>query len=267
MISKSGTAQGLGELVRWYGGSAGERLAWIALSRHRFGMPFPTTEHRFTATASSGEVTAILTRPRAAFATYVFAHGAGAGMRHAFMEAASSALAARGVATFRYHFPYMEQGRKAPNPAPVLVKTVRSAVEEAARLVPDLPIVAGGKSMGGRMTSTAAAQEPLTGVRGLAFFGFPLHAAGRPSADRGAHLADVGLPMLFLQGTRDNLADLTLLEALLAGVSPAPTLHVVEGADHGFHVLKRSGRTDTQVLEELADRLAAWVRDVVGRVG
>jgi predicted alpha/beta-hydrolase family hydrolase len=222
----------------------------------------PTSEHRFEATNSSGEVSAVLMRPSGASALYVFGHGAGAGMRHAFMEAAASSLAARGIATFRYQFPYMEAGRRGPNPAPVLMKTVRSAVAEAARLAPDLPLLAGGKSMGGRMTSNAASTEPLPDVRGLAFFGFPLHASGRPSADRGAHLKDVGLPMLFLQGTRDNLADLGLLEPLLADVRPSPTLHVVEGADHGFHVRKRSGRTDTEVLEELADRLTRWAGEV-----
>lgn len=222
------------------------------------------TEHRFTATSSSGEVSALLVRPRHAFALYLFAHGAGAGMRHTFMEAVAAALADRGVATFRYQFPYMEGGRGAPNPAPVLLKTVRSAVEAATGHVPDLPLLAGGKSMGGRMTSTAAAKEALPGVRGVAFFGFPLHAAGRPSSDRGAHLAEVGLPMLFLQGTRDKLADLSLLEPLLRDVRPAPVLHVVEGADHGFHVLKRSGRTDDEVLAEITDRFAAWAREVVG---
>lgn len=227
-------------------------------------MDVSTSEHRFTATRSTGDVSAILLRPANATALYVFGHGAGAGMRHAFMEAAAAALGERGVATFRYHFPYMEAGRRGPNPAPVLVKTVRSAVAEAARLVPELPLLAGGKSMGGRMTSTAASSKALPGVRGLAFFGFPLHAAGRPSADRGAHLEDVGLPMLFLQGTRDKLADLTLLEPLLAEVRPRPLLHVVEGADHGFHVLKRSGRTDAEVIEEIADRFETWAGELAG---
>ena len=217
------------------------------------------TEHRFVATDSSGEVTGVLALPREARTLYVFAHGAGAGMRHAFMEAACSELGLRGIATFRYQFPYMEAGRKAPNPGPVLMKTVRSAVAEAARLVPGLPLVAGGKSMGGRMTSMAAAKEALPGVRGLAFFGFPLHGAGKaPSAERGAHLTDVDLPMLFLQGSRDSLADLTLLEPLLSRVRPRPVLHVEAGADHGFHVLKRSGRTDEEVLASVCDRFAAW---------
>jgi len=222
------------------------------------------TGHRFVATETSGEVTARLSVPDGARALYVFGHGAGAGMRHAFMEGAAQALAARGVATFRYQFPYMEAGRKAPNPATVLTQTVRAAVGEAARLAPELPLLAGGKSMGGRMTSLAAAKEALPGVRGLAFFGFPLHAAGRPSADRGAHLAHVGLPMLFLQGTRDKLADLTLLEPLLATVRPHPVLHLEDGADHGFHVLKRSGRTDADVLESACDRFAVWASGLLG---
>jgi predicted alpha/beta-hydrolase family hydrolase len=183
-------------------------------------------------------------------------------MRHAFMESAALGLAERGVATFRYNFPFMEGARRGPNPAPVLVKTVRSAVAEAARLAPDLPLVAGGKSMGGRMTSTAASTEALPGVRGLAFFGFPLHAPGRDSSERGAHLTDVGLPMLFLQGTRDKLANLEHLRPLLADVDPAPTLHVVGDADHGFHVPKRSGRTDAEVLAELCDVLSAWTDEV-----
>lgn len=222
------------------------------------------SEHTFLATDSSGDVSAVLWLPSNAWALYVFGHGAGAGMRHRFMEAAAERLAARGVATFRYNFPYMEAGRKGPNPAPVLLKTVRSAVSEAARLVPDLPLLAGGKSMGGRMTSTAASTEPLPGVRGIAFFGFPLHAPGRDSSERGAHLADVGLPMLFLQGTRDKLANLDLLRPLLDSVEPSPTLHVVDDADHGFHVPKRSGRTDDEVLDELCDVMTGWVDRVVG---
>ncbi len=216
-------------------------------------------EHAFLATESSGEVSALLARPESASSLYVFAHGAGAGMRHRFMESVAGRLADRGVATFRYQFPYMEAGRKGPNPAPVLMKTVRSAVSAAIGLVPDLPVVAGGKSMGGRMTSMAAAREALPGVRGLAFFGFPLHAPGRQSADRGAHLAEVGLPMLFLQGTRDKLADLSLLEPLLRTIEPQPQLGIVEGADHSFHMLKRAERTDEEVLDEICGAFADWV--------
>lgn len=221
------------------------------------------TESTFLATDSSGDVSAILLRPKKARALYVFGHGAGAGMTHAFMEGAAARLAERDIATFRYNFPYKEAGRKGPNPAPVLVKTVRSAVAEAARSSPDLPLFAGGKSMGGRMTSTAASKEPLPGVLGLAFVGFPLHAPGRDSSERGDHLADVRLPMLFLQGTRDRLAKLDLLEPLLSRVAPPPMLHIVEDADHGFHVPKRSGRTDDDVLDELCDTLAGWVGGVL----
>jgi predicted alpha/beta-hydrolase family hydrolase len=222
------------------------------------------SQHTFLATNSSGDVSGILNKPDRAKCLYVFGHGAGAGMRHAFMESAADRLASRGVATFRYHFPYMEAGRRGPNPAPVLAKTVRSAVAEAARLAPDLPLFAGGKSMGGRMTSTAASKEALTGVLGLAFYGFPLHAPGRDSSERGAHLAEVGLPMLFLQGTRDKLANLDLLAPLLEEVKPRPTLHILEGADHGFHVLKRSGRTDDEVLDEMCERLEEWTGRLLG---
>ncbi|MFQ5529992.1 MAG: alpha/beta family hydrolase [Gemmatimonadota bacterium] len=207
-----------------------------------------------------GPVSGLLRRPARAAHLLVFGHGAGAGMRHRFMEAASASLAERGVATMRYNFPYMEAGRRAPDRTPKLVATVRAAVEAARDLADGLPVFAGGKSMGGRMTSTAAAETALPGVAGLVFFGFPLHGVGKPpSADRGIHLADVGLPILFLQGTRDRLADLDFLRPLLHEISPAPVLHVVDGADHGFHMLKRSGRTDEDVVEELAATAAAWM--------
>lgn len=176
------------------------------------------------------------------------------------MEATAAALAARGVATLRYQFPYMEEGRRAPDRRPRLVSAVRAAVAAAAEMEPALPLFAGGKSMGGRMTSTAAAEGPLPGLRGFVFFGFPLHASGKPGAERGAHLANVGLPMLFLQGSRDRLADLDLLRPVLEGLTPSPTLHVIDDADHGFHVPKRSGRTDEDVIEELADTAALWMR-------
>ncbi|HSW29900.1 MAG TPA: alpha/beta family hydrolase [Longimicrobiales bacterium] len=216
-----------------------------------------------TGEASDG-VSALFLRPGDPSSLFVFGHGAGAGMRHPFMEAVAERLAGRGVATLRYQFPYMEQGRKAPDRAPALVQTVRAAVAEARRLAPGVPLVAGGKSMGGRMTSTAASEEPLEGVGGLAFFGFPLHASGRPSTERGAHLSGVGLPMLFLQGSRDALCDLSLLRPFLGALRPPPALHVVDGADHGFHVLKRSGRSDADVLDELGERFARWVRAVGG---
>lgn len=185
-------------------------------------------------------------------------------MRHSFMDAVAEGLAASGVATLRYNFPYMEHGKRAPSRPPILIETVRAAVSEAGRLAPDLPLFAGGKSMGGRMTSTAASTDPLPRVRGLAFFGFPLHAAGRPSTDRGTHLADVRLPMLFLQGTRDKLADLDLLRPILDGLGPSASLHTVDGADHGFHVLKRSGRTDDEVLDEICSSFQRWSAALLG---
>ena len=221
------------------------------------------SEHTFRATDSAGDVSAVLMRPSDARCLYVFGHGAGAGMHHAFMEVVAGLLAERGVATFRYHFPYMEAGRKAPNPAAMMVKTVRSAVDAAESVAPDLPMLAGGKSMGGRMTSMAASTEPLGSVRGLALFGFPLHPAGRESSDRGDHLQDVGLPMLFLQGTRDKLANLDLLRPLLKALEPVPMLHIVDGADHGFHVLKRSGRTDQEVMVEICDSFVDWAGRIV----
>jgi predicted alpha/beta-hydrolase family hydrolase len=220
-------------------------------------------ELRFEASRSSGEVSAFLVRPRNATCLLVFAHGAGAGMRHAFMEAAAERLAERGLATLRYQFPYMEQGRRAPSPRGVLLATVRAAVDAAAKAAPGLPLLAGGKSMGGRMTSLAASDTPLPGVRGLVFFGFPLHAAGKPASERGAHLDDVRAPMLFLQGTRDSLADLSLIEPLCSSLGERATLHVVDGGDHSFHVLKRSGRTDEEVLDEIADRVSSWAESVV----
>ncbi|MFW6088191.1 MAG: alpha/beta family hydrolase [Gemmatimonadota bacterium] len=212
----------------------------------------------------AGNVSALLREPPEAAALLVLGHGAGAGMRHRFMEEIAAALAARRIATLRYQFPYMEAGRRAPDRAPRLVATVRAAVEAATGLAgtKDLPVFAGGKSMGGRMTSTAASEGPLGGVRGLVFFGFPLHPAGKPSTGRGDHLAGVGLPMLFLQGTRDRLAELDLLRPVLDGLDPGPTLHVVDDANHGFHVPKRTGRTDADVIEELADVSARWMAEL-----
>src|SRR5262245_19601383 len=181
-------------------------------------------------------------------------------MRHAFMESLAGALAQQGVATLRYEFPYAASGSRRPDPRPVLDETVAAAAAEARRLAGELPLLAGGKSMGGRMTSHAAAEGRLEGVRGIVFFGFPLHPAGRPGSERAAHLADVRLPLLFLQGTRDALADLALLRPVCAGLGAAATLHVIEGADHGFHVPKRSGRSDADVIAELAAETARFAR-------
>ena len=179
-------------------------------------------------------------------------------MRHAFMQAVAERLAASGVATFRYQFPYTEQGSPRPDPPPVLMATVRSAVSAASEAARDLPLLAGGKSLGGRMTSMAAAEKPLPDVRGLVFFGFPLHAAGKPGVERGEHLASVAVPMLFLQGTRDRLAELPLLRPLLSRLGDRAQLYVVNDADHSFHLPKRSGKTDQAALEELAQTVGDW---------
>jgi predicted alpha/beta-hydrolase family hydrolase len=210
----------------------------------------------------SGDVVlpALLVRPPAAHALLVLGHGAGAGMRHVFMEALARVLHDRGIATLRYPFRYLHGGRKRIDPPAVLEQTVRDAVACAAAAAPDLPRFGGGKSMGGRMSSRAAADGAGLDVRGLVFFGFPLHPARQPGVERAVHLARVPQPMLFLQGTRDDLADLSLLREVVAPL-PAATLHVVEHADHGFAVLKRSGRTNDQVLEELADTASAWIRE------
>ncbi|HSV45735.1 MAG TPA: alpha/beta family hydrolase [Ramlibacter sp.] len=202
---------------------------------------------------------ALLDLPAQPRACYVFAHGAGAGMQHAFMAALAGGLAQRGIATLRFQFPYMEQGSKRPDPPKVAQAAVRAAVEEAARRLPGVPLFAGGKSFGGRMTSQAQAAQPLPGVRGLVFVGFPLHPAGKPSTERARHLAEVRLPMLFLQGTRDALADLDLVRQTTASLGERATLHIVDGADHAFHVLVRSGRNDAQVREELIETMAGWL--------
>jgi uncharacterized protein len=221
-----------------------------------------TRELRLRVGSTVGEVSALLLRPDDAWAVYVLAHGAGAGMRHRFMEDIAGALAARGIATLRYQFPYVEHGSRRPDPPGVLEATVRAAIARALELEPALPLVAGGKSMGGRMTSGAMAHHSLDGVRGLVFLGFPLHPAKQPGVTRAEHLALVPVPMLFLQGTRDALADLGLITGLCKGLGPRATLRVVDGADHSFSVLKRSGRTDAQVLEELAGAISDWLRRV-----
>ena len=203
-------------------------------------------------------VSALLICPDDARACYVFAHGAGAGMTHSFMETAAQGLSERGVATLRYQFPYMEKGSKRPDSPSVAHAAVRAAVAEAGRRCAGLRLIAGGKSFGGRMTSQAQAISPLPGVHGLAFFGFPLHPAGKPSSDRARHLSDIDVPMLILQGTRDSLAELSLLEPVVASLGPLATLHRVEGADHSFHVLARSGRNDREVMDEILDAFAAW---------
>ena len=204
-------------------------------------------------------VSGLLWMPSGARACYVLAHGAGAGMAHPFMASIAEGLAARSVATLRYQFPYMERGSKRPDSPGLAQATVRAAVAEAARLAPGLSLIAGGKSFGGRMTSQAQAESPLPGVRGIVFLGLPLHAAGRPSDERGKHLFGVHVPMLFLQGSRDNLADLTLLRPLVERLGTYATLKVFADADHSFHVPARSGRKDTDVRGEMLDMLSGWI--------
>src|SRR3989442_307832 len=205
-------------------------------------------------------VSGLLQLPEEARVCYVLAHGAGAGMAHPFMEAVASGLAERGIASLRYQFPYMEQGSKRPDAPKLAQATVRAAVAEASRLVPELALFAGGKSFGGRMTSQAQAAAPLPGVRGLAFLGFPLHPPARPSDERGKHLFDVQIPMLFLQGTRDDFANLELIEPLCKQLGARATLKLFHDADHSFHVPARTGRKDSEVLAELLDALADWIQ-------
>jgi predicted alpha/beta-hydrolase family hydrolase len=209
--------------------------------------------------ARTGQVSAILMQPPNARACYVLAHGAGADMRHSFMQKVADGLAERGIATFRFNFPYMENRQGRPDQPAVAHAAIRAAVEEAARQCPGVKLVAGGKSFGGRMTSQAQAKAPLPGVKGLAFLGFPLHAANKPSSERAAHLSAVAIPMLFLQGTRDALADLDHLEPVITALGTKATLHEIEGGDHSFAVLKKSGRTNDEALAEVLDTLAAWI--------
>lgn len=215
-------------------------------------------EVQFAVNIKAGAVTGLLNKPVDATALLVLAHGAGAGMRHQFMEAVAVKLAARNIATLRYQFPYMEKRVKRPDSEAVLTDTVRAAVAAAKKVANELPLFAGGKSMGGRMTSLAAAKDPLDGVRGLVYFGFPLHAAGRPGAERGEHLTHVDLPMLFLQGSRDALADLKLLRPLCRRLKHAE-LFVIQGGDHSFHMLKSARKTDEEVLDEITHKAAAWM--------
>lgn len=207
----------------------------------------------------AGPVTGILDLPPDARALLVLAHGAGAGMRHRFMETISQLLAARRIGTLRYQFPYMETGRRQPDRPATLEATVEAAVAAAGSEAPGVPLIAGGKSMGGRMTSLAAARAGLTGVKGLVFFGFPLHPPGRQGTERAEHLWRLELPMLFIQGTRDSLAEMALVRGVTDRLGARATLYVVEEGDHSFHVLKRAGRTDEVVLEGIADTVAGWL--------
>jgi uncharacterized protein len=210
-------------------------------------------------------VSGIATIPKAASACLVFAPGAGAGMNHRYIVTVCAGLAARGIATLRYQFPYMENGSRRPDPPALCQQTVRAAVATAAELMPTVPLFAGGKSFGGRMTSQAQAIAALPNVRGICFFGFPLHAPKKPSTTRAEHLASIKVPLLFLQGTRDELADLPLLRGVLKPLGTPVTLKVIDHADHSFHVLVRSGTTDTEIMQAMLDDVAAWMLQVTTR--
>ena len=215
--------------------------------------------YSFVATNSSGEVSAIYKRPQNAKWLLVFAHGAGVGINHSFMETAAIKLADHGIATFRFNFPYMEKGKKAPDPQLILKKTIRSAIDKASEICNDLPLISGGKSLGGRMTSIAASENSLPGVRSLVFFGFPLHAPGKESVERADHLKNVHVPMLFLQGTRDRLANLDLLKPVCQKLGNKATLYIMEGGDHSFHLPKSAGKSDEEVISELAMVVSKWM--------
>jgi len=227
-------------------------------------MPTQPPEPLSIAIDDGARISGLLQAPRGARACYVLEHGAGAGMTHPFMAAVADGLAERGIATWRYQFLYMERGSKRPDPPKLAHAAVRAAVAEAAKRLPKLPLIAGGKSFGGRMTSQAQATAPLPGVRGLAFLGFPLHPAKQPSRERGKHLLDVRIPMLFLQGTRDALAMPDQIEPVCAALGGRATLRLFADADHSFHVPVRSGRTDAQVMNEVLDAFKAWADGVIG---
>jgi predicted alpha/beta-hydrolase family hydrolase len=218
-----------------------------------------TSEPRTLTVSADTRVSALWLEPAPVRACLVLAHGAGAGMRHRSMQDLAVELAARGVATLRYQFPYMERGSRRTDPPPLCHATVRAAVAEAARLAPQVPLAAGGRSFGGRMTSQAQAVDPLPGVRGIAFVAFPLHPAGQPGETRAAHLFDTHVPLLFLQGTRDALAELELLEPLVRRLGARASLELFPDADHSFHVRASSGRRDADVLAAVADALASWL--------
>jgi uncharacterized protein len=218
-----------------------------------------TPQHISIDVGSEASTSGLWLAPSDARAAYVFAHGAGAGMAHASMAAIAEGLAARGIATLRYNFLYMERGSKRPDAPALAHAVVRAAVAEARALAPELPLFAGGKSFGGRMTSQAQALAPLPRVRGLVFFAFPLHPAGKPGDERAKHLADLALPMLFLQGSRDALAELALLRGVIESLGDGATLTLFEDADHSFHVPAKTGRKDAEVLTEILDAAAAWM--------
>lgn len=217
---------------------------------------------KFTATKSSGEVGGVVVMPEVPELFLVLAHGAGVDMHHSFMKTISDYLADEGIGVLRYNFPYTENKKKRPDFAPVLIETVRSAVNAAKKYSKDTPLIAGGKSMGGRMTSMAASKEPLVGVKGIVFFGFPLHPAGQPSVERSEHLFNVNVPMLFLQGTRDKLGEPELLEPIIKKLGSRSSIQIIDGADHSFKMLKSSGTSNDEVLHQLAKEVKKWGKDL-----
>ena len=226
-------------------------------------MPASDAQNVTIEVAGHGRVSGLLQKPASARAGYVLAHGAGAGMAHSFMASVAKGLAERDIASLRYQFLYMEQKSKRPDPPKLAQAAVRAAVAEAQRLMPKLPLFAGGKSFGGRMTSGAQAADPLAGVSGLVFLGFPLHPAGKPAGERGTHLSEIRIPMLFLQGTRDALAELGELEPMVKGLGKRATLKLFDQADHSFHVPVKSGRKDAEVMSEMLDTIAQWIDKVI----
>ena len=239
-------------------GSVGSREASL-----RLGLASTRPQALTISVDEKTHVSGLLQVPYEARACYALAHGAGAGMSHPFMAAIADGLAERGIATLRYQFPYMERGLRRPDAPRLAQATVRAAVVEASRLVPGYVLVAGGKSFGGRMTSQAQAVSPLPGVRGLVFLGFPLHPAGQTSNERGDHLFEIKVPMLFLQGTRDALADIRLLQALVEQLGARATLKLFHDVDHSFHVPARAGRSDAEIRSQMLDAVTAWVETVV----
>ncbi|WP_184335434.1 alpha/beta hydrolase family protein [Povalibacter uvarum] len=225
-------------------------------------MEVPAAEPLTLRVSESQTVSGLLIQPPTASACYVFAHSAGAGMAHASMSSLAEGFASMGIATLRYQFPYMERGSKRPDPPPLCHATVRAAVQAARERMPSMPLIAGGRSFGGRMTSQAQAIAPLANVRGLVFLGFPLHPAGKPGIERAQHLADIAIPMLFVQGTNDDLASLDLLQPIIGRLVPRATLHILQDADHSFHVPARSGRKDAQVREEAQQAVASWLQSL-----
>lgn len=214
----------------------------------------------------AGEISGLLMVPENAECLFLFAHGAGAGMNHSFMEKMAGYLADNHIATLRYNFPYTEKKGKRPDPAPILLKTVEAAYLAARSYAPHLPVLAGGKSMGGRMTSTAASKNMIDGIKGIVFLGFPLHAPGQPSEARAEHLFQVKVPMLFLQGAKDKLADLALLQSVVSKLGAEATIHVIEGADHSFHLPKSAGKNDEEVMKELGVKVKEWAGEIVRRL-